>query len=166
MSTAIDDVRRILVRELDGFAREIELLPDDESLWKTVPGITNSVGTLARHACGNLKHFIGGVLGGSGYVRDRDGEFSSGSRSREVVVREIRETAEIVSGALQRVPEASLGDAFPGGVAGVELPTGQALRHLCAHLAFHLGQAGYLRRVITGEARSSGALSVRALSTD
>jgi uncharacterized damage-inducible protein DinB len=166
MSIAIDDIRRVLVRELDGFAREVEMLPDDEGLWKTVPGISNSVGTLATHVCGNLKHFIGGILGGSGYVRDREAEFSSGSRSREEVIREVRETAEIVSGALQRVPEASLGDEYPEAVAGVELPTGRALLHLCTHLAFHLGQAGYLRRVITGEARGSGALSVRALSAD
>jgi hypothetical protein len=166
MSIVIDDVRRILVRELEGFAREIEMFPDDESVWRTPPGIANSAGTLATHVCGNLRHFIGGVLGGSGYVRDREGEFSARSGSREDVVRGIRETVEIVSGVLQRLPEGSLGNEFPEPVGGVRLPAGLALLHLCTHLAHHLGQAGYLRRVMTEEGRSSGALSVRALSAD
>ena len=37
------------------------------------------------------------------------------------------------------------------------------LLHLCTHLAFHLGQAGYLRRALTGDARTSGALSLKEL---
>jgi hypothetical protein len=32
------------------------------------------------------------------------------------------------------------------------------LLHLCTHAGFHLGQAGYLRRVITGDATSSGPI--------
>jgi hypothetical protein len=36
--------------------------------------------------------------------------------------------------------------------------------HLAVHLAFHLGQAGYLRRALTGDARSSGPVSLRALA--
>ena len=46
----------LLVRELRGFEREIELVPSDDLLWKTVPGISNSVGNLATHVCGNLHH--------------------------------------------------------------------------------------------------------------
>ena len=78
-----DDLRRLLVRELEAFAREVELFPDDASLWKTLPGVTNSAGNLALHVCGNLKHYLGGVLGGSGYVRNRDPEFASRAGSRD-----------------------------------------------------------------------------------
>ena len=41
------DVRCLLVRELDAFRREIALFPDDESLWRVVPGVANPAGTLA-----------------------------------------------------------------------------------------------------------------------
>ena len=75
----IHDLQRLLERDLEGLAREIELFPDDESLWKVAPGISNSAGNLARHASGNLKHFIGAVLGGNGYVRQRDAEFAAQS---------------------------------------------------------------------------------------
>ena len=160
----IDDVRRVLTRDLEALAREVELFPDDDVLWRTVPGITNSAGNLALHACGNQKHFVGAVLGGTGYVRDRPAEFATRSGRREDVARRVRETAEVVSRVLPRVPESALAAPYPEPHDGVQLPCGRFLLHLCVHLAFHLGQAGYLRRALTGDARTSGAVSLKALS--
>ncbi len=154
-----------MVRELEAFAREVELFPDDESLFRTLPGVTNSAGNLALHACGNLKHFVGAVLGGSGYVRNRDLEFSTPKGRREDVARELRETIGVVSAALARVSESDVDKPYPQPVAKLELPCGRFLMHLAVHLSFHLGQAGYLRRALTGDTRSSGAVSVPELAT-
>jgi uncharacterized damage-inducible protein DinB len=159
-----DDVRRVLTRELEAFAREVELFPDDESLWRTVPGVTNSAGNLALHVCGNLKHFVGAVLGGTGYVRERPAEFATRAGRREDVARQLRETAEVVAKVLARVPESTLAAPYPEAHDGVQLPCGRFLLHLSVHLAFHLGQAGYLRRATTGDARTSGAVSLKALA--
>jgi len=49
---------------------------------------------------------------------------------------------------------------------GVNFGTRMFLLHLCAHAAFHLGQAGYLRRVLTGENRSSAAVPLGPLAID
>jgi len=160
----IDDVRRLMVRELEAFAREVELFPDDESLWRTLPGIANSSGNLALHVCGNLRHFVGGVLGGTGYVRDRPAEFATRAGRRADVARQLRETAEIVAATLPRLPESVLAAPYPEPHDGVQLPCGRFLVHLCVHLAFHLGQAGYLRRALTSDARTSGAVSLKALA--
>jgi len=162
----IDDTRRLLVRELEAFAREVELFPDDESLWRTLPGVTNSAGNLALHACGNLRHFVGAVLGGTGYVRDRPAEFATRSGRRADVARQLRETAEVVAATLSRLPERVLAAPYPEPHDGVQLPCPRFLMHLCVHLAFHLGQAGYLRRALTGDARTSGAISLAALAGD
>ena len=159
-----DDVRRILTRELEALAREVELFPDDDVLWKTVPGVTNSAGNLALHACGNLKHFVGAVLGGTGYVRDRPAEFATRTGRRADVARQLRETAAVVTNALARVPESALAAPYPEPHDGVQLSCGLFLLHLCVHLAFHLGQAGTLRRALTGDARTSGAVSLKALA--
>jgi len=43
------------------------------------------------------------------------------------------------------------------------LPCRLFLIHLAVHLSLHLGQAGYLRRIVTGDARSSGPVSLQAL---
>ncbi len=158
-----EEVRRLLTRELEALAREVELFPDDESLWRTLPGLANSVGNLALHACGNLRHFVGGVLGGSGYVRDREAEFATRAGRREDVARRLRETAGLVSGVLPRLTREALEAPYPESHDGVQLRCDLFLLHLCTHLAFHLGQAGYLRRALTGDARTSGALSLKEL---
>ena len=159
-----DDIRRVLTRELGALAREVELFPDDDSLWRTLPGVTNSAGNLALHACGNLKHFVGAVLGATGYVRTRDAEFSARSGRREDVARQLRETAAVVSTVLSRVDSGLLDAPYPEAHDGVRLPCRTFLLHLCVHLAFHLGQAGYLRRALTGDARTSGAVSLPELA--
>ncbi len=157
-------IRRLLARELASFSRELELFPDESLIWTVVPGISNSAGTLALHVCGNLQHFLGAVLGGSGYVRDRDLEFSARGVSRAALLAEIRKTAQVVETVLSRLPEATLTTAYPAVPGGSEVPTGLFLLHLCTHLAHHLGQAGYLRRALTGDGRSSEPVSVKALS--
>ena len=157
-------VRVQMVRELEGFVREIEAFPDDASVWAVVPGVTNSAGTLAQHVCGNLQHFVGRVLGGSSYVRDREREFSAREASRSALVAELRKTAEVVADALGRLPATQLDAVYPEPLAGHTVNTAQFLVHLGAHLAFHLGQAGYLRRVATGSNSSVGPLPLSSIA--
>src|SRR5438105_719844 len=68
MTDLLKTIDALLVRELEGFKREILMFDDDESLWRALPGITNPAGNLAMHVAGGLQHFVGRVLGGSGYV--------------------------------------------------------------------------------------------------
>jgi len=153
----------ILVRELQAFEREVELFPDDELLWKTVPGVTNSAGNLAAHVCGNLQHFVGRVLGGTSYVRNRDVEFGRRSGSRAELVDEIHRTIQVVETVLPSMGPEILARQYPEAVGGITFTTGIFLLHLSAHLAHHLGQAGYLRRVLTAENRSAGLLPLKPL---
>ena len=46
---------------------------------------------------------------------------------------------------------------------GHQPPTGRFLLHLATHLAFHLGQTGYLRRALTGEAGATGGMGIAEL---
>ena len=158
-----EEVRRLLARELAAFEREVLMFPDDESLFRTLPGVTNSAGNLALHVCGNLKHFVGAVLGETGYARNREAEFAARSGRREDVARELRETREVVSATLARLPKEALERTYPKPVGELTLPCGLFLVHLAVHLGFHLGQAGYLRRAVTGDVRSSGAVALSEL---
>jgi hypothetical protein len=164
MKTMTEDIQCLLIRELNSFKKEIEMFSEDELLWKTIPGIINSAGNITLHICGNLKHYIGAVLGKSGYVRNRKSEFSTRSGSREDLVREIEETIEIISGILPRLPEEKMAAKFPEIVGGLELRCGLFLLHLCAHLAHHLGQTGYLRRIIMEDNQSSEPVSLQRLA--
>ena len=163
MNEITTGLQMFLVRELQAFEREIEMFPDDELVWKTVPGLTNSAGNLALHVCGNLQEYLGRVLGGRSYVRHRDAEFARTSGTRAELVREIRAARAVVEDVLPTISESVLEGTFPEAVGGVELNTRLFLLHVSVHLAYHLGQAGYLRRVVTGDNRSSGALPLKAL---
>jgi uncharacterized damage-inducible protein DinB len=163
MNRLNDDVQRLILRELQAFGREIALFPDDASLWRTVPGITNSAGTLAVHIAGNLQHFAGAVLGGSGYVRNREAEFGRRSGTRREIADELA-AAERAVESLAQVAPSSLQHLYPAAPNGIPIRTQMFLLHLLAHVAFHLGQAGYIRRVVTGDARSADPLPLAALS--
>jgi hypothetical protein len=163
MREVIEDIRIMLGRELGAFQREIELFPDDELVWKTVPGIVNSAGNLALHVCGNLQLFVGAQLGGTGYVRNRELEFSRRSGTRVELIAALRTTADVVDAALSRVSDDAFLHELPEAKRGMIFTAHTFLIHLCAHTAFHLGQAGYLRRVLTGDPASSGPMSIDEL---
>ena len=152
------------MRELEGFKRELALFPDDASVWKTVPGITNSAGNLALHLAGNLQHFIGTVLGSSSYVRHREVEFGRKDGARAAIYAELDAAITVVSDVLPGVSDARLDEEFPEVVMGSTFRTGTFLVHLCSHAGFHLGQAGYLRRAITGDTTSSGPIPLAPMA--
>jgi hypothetical protein len=164
IQSMVDDVRRLLVRELQAFAREVLMFPDDDSLFRTLPGVTNSAGNLALHVCGNLQHFVGAVLGATSYVRNRDFEFRARSGRRADVARQLHETAAVVTKTLGQLSPEALDEPYPQPVADLQLPCRLFLMHLAVHLSFHLGQAGYLRRIVTGDSRTSGTVSIPELA--
>jgi hypothetical protein len=160
-----DALRILLLRDLDTFRREVELYPDDLTLWKTLPGVSNSGGNLALHAAGNLLHFVGGIIGGTGYVRNRDAEFSRSAGSRKEVMDELSRAHEVIGTVLSRLTDADLARPYPELVNNRQFMTGDFLLHLATHLTFHLGQVGYLRRALTGNATSSGPVSNAVLAS-
>jgi DinB family protein len=165
VSRTAADFSLSLVRELEGFKRELALFPDDESVWTTLPGVTNSAGNLALHVAGNLQHFIGTVLGGTGYVRNRELEFNQRSGPRENIYAELDAAIAVIRKVLPGLSDAALDQDFPEAVMGSRFRTGTFLVHLCSHAGFHLGQAGYLRRIITRDSTSSGPLPLGPLAS-
>lgn len=157
-------VEIVLVRELEAFEREMSLFPNEELIWALAPGVSNSAGTLTLHVCGNLQHYVGAVLGATGYVRNRELEFSRRGVSRHALVSEIHQTIRVVRETLSDLAPDRMSLEYPEDVAGARIATGLYILHLCTHLAHHLGQVGYLRRFLTGMNLSSGAISQKALA--
>ena len=162
----VDDISLLLLRELEGMRREIALHPDDAALWRTMPGVTNPAGNLALHVAGNLQHFVGALLGGTGFVRDRASEFATRSGTRQDVDRALVAAIDAVRNTLSRMAGDDLDQPMPGAPNGLHTTRGRFLMHLVAHTAFHLGQAGYARRLLAGEgAASAGPLPLDVLGT-
>jgi uncharacterized damage-inducible protein DinB len=160
----IDAVKRCLMRDLAGFALELDAYRDDASVWALPPGVNNSTGTLTLHACGNLRHFIGAVLGKSGYVRDRDAEFAVRGLQRTELDMLLAVTRDEVSRALDQLDTDQLPLDFPVPIGKTTLSTGRFLVHLATHLTYHLGQADMHRRVVTGQSNGVGTVGVAPLA--
>lgn len=130
---------------LDQLKTEIEAYPDDASLWRTAEGISNSGGTLCRHLTGNLNHYIGHALGNTGYVRDRPLEFSIRGLPKAQLVEDIERAKAVLS---QILPSVNLDADYPPEMWGMEMSVRSSLLKLLAHLAYHLGQVNYHRRLV------------------
>jgi hypothetical protein len=150
----------IFRRELAALRREVEAYADDQTIWLKAPGVSNSAGNLVLHLTGNLQAFIGAELGGSGYRRDRDAEFARTGVPRAALITEIETTIAVVGPTLDALADADLARPFPSPIAGVALSMGDALVHLASHLAYHLGQIDYHRRILTRDGTTVGAIAV------
>lgn len=137
-------------RDLTALATEVNLYPSDESLWKVSPGITNSGGNLVLHLCGNLRHYIGFLVGQVDYRRDRPAEFALRDLARTVLLAQIELARQGVASALSAMPAARLDDIYPEEVLGSPIAVGYFLIHLNGHLRYHTGQINYHRRLVTG----------------
>lgn len=138
-----------LRKDLASYSKELEQFPDDKTIWEIMPGIKNSVGVLVQHILGNLNYFIGGILGKTGYERNRDAEFLVSDKTREQLKKELSETSAMVEKVLANVPDEKLSEDFPVQLGGTTLETRIFLMRLCSHSSYHLGQANYLRRILT-----------------
>jgi hypothetical protein len=158
-----DVLKRLLLRDLDALRRELLAFEREEDLWTCPPGIENPAGSLALHAAGNIQHFLGTHLAGTGYVRDREREFTGRGIPRTELVRELERAKDAVRAALEQLPVERLYEPLPVDVGGVRPQTGVFLVHLAAHLAYHLGQVDYHRRLVTGQGVTVGAQAVAEL---
>lgn len=165
----VDAVRRCLLRDLDSLAEEIAAYPDDATVWALPAGAPNSAGTLALHLVGNLRHFVGATLGKSGYQRQRDVEFSTRDLPRGELLALIAAARAEVGATLVALDPSALDADFPlplpfsEPTQGHVVPTGRFLVHLACHLAYHLGQVDYHRRLVTGNSQGVGAMGLPPL---
>lgn len=135
-------------RDLDKVITEISSFENENDIWKIKEGILNSAGNLALHLIGNLNHFIGTTLGNSGYVRNRDEEFSLKDIPRETLIADINDLKETIKNTLSKLSSADLQNDFPIKIRDEVFSTQNMLIFLLAHLNYHLGQINYLRRMM------------------
>lgn len=133
-------------RDLDRFIDNLQEIPGDR-LWMQIPGIHNSCGVLAQHLVGNLNHFIGAALGKTGYVRDREAEFTPREQSREELIISLKKLKKVIRESLDKLSEKDWEAEYPERVPYDTNVRGFII-HLYGHLNYHMGQLNYLRRIL------------------
>lgn len=146
-----ESLQSLYKRDLSKLKTEIESYQNEESIWKIDKNILNSTGNLCLHLVGNLNHFFGAILGNSGYVRNREEEFSLKDIPRAELIKQIEKTFNIVISTLDQLSEEDLAKEYPLEPLGYTMTTEYFLIHLFGHLSYHLGQINYHRRLLDVE---------------
>ena len=141
-------LKKMFLRDLGKLKTEIELYQDEQKIWHIEKQISNTAGNLCLHLLGSLNNFVGAELAATGYVRNRDLEFSLGIVPRAELLMHIEETTQMIAKALDNLTDAQLEDEFPKAVLNEKVTTAYLLTHMVTHLNYHLGQINYHRRLL------------------
>ncbi|MDO5969683.1 DinB family protein [Flavivirga aquimarina] len=139
---------KVFTRDLNKLKIEIASYKNEANLWLLEKEITNSAGNLCLHIVGNLNHFIGAILGNSGYIRQRNLEFSTKNVLRAELLQQIDDTILLVENVLVKLLAEDLEKQYPVVVFKEPMTTEYFLVHLTTHLSYHLGQINYHRRLL------------------
>lgn len=143
----LPELSAIFKKQLEQLEKEIALYQED-LLWTIRPGIINSGGNLALHLVGNLNHYVGAILGKTGYMRNRENEFSANNILSAELISMIRETRDMVIEIVNGLPESELAQDYPIVVFDKPMSIQYFILHLSSHLGYHLGQINYIRRIL------------------
>lgn len=137
------------------FAKRVHTLAEplsEEQFWRKPYSYGNSFGHLVLHLTGNLNYYIGAQIAGTGYVRDRDREFTDSlppakaealQRFDEAIAMVVRTLAEQTAETWSQEYEA---------IGAAMCPTRFSILLRCsAHLFHHIGQMIYLTKEFAKE---------------
>jgi len=117
--------------------------------WKPYP-YGNSIGHLLLHLTGNLNHYIGARIAGTGYVRNRPLEFTDTSkRSKEQVLADFDRAIDMVAATIRRQSADDLALPYSDPTEPRSNTRFAAFLRMASHAYHHTGQIIYLSREVT-----------------
>jgi hypothetical protein len=128
-----------MASRVDHFVRAVP----ETSLWTRPFNFGNSIGHLVLHLTGNLNHYIGAGIAGSGYQRDREREFTDDARPPvDELLARFHEAVAMVVQTLRSLDD----EGFQVPVEhNVPIRTRLGLFLVCAsHMNNHIGHMSYL----------------------
>ncbi len=141
-------LQALYVRDLKKLKQELELYKNEADIWKIEKQIANSAGNLCLHLIGNLNTYIGAILGTTGYIRNRDLEFSLRNVSRKELLEKVDGTIFMIEKIMPTVSDEKMREEYSMLVLADKTSTEYFLIHLAVHLGYHLGQVNYHRRLV------------------
>jgi uncharacterized damage-inducible protein DinB len=139
----------LYTREIDKLKNEILAFESDELLWRTPDPQITAAGNHCLYIAGTLQHFIGNMIGDSGYIRNKEAEMKARNVSRERLLEEIDNMKQVVVDTLEQVSKTELQKQFPTNEFPEPVTTEFYLIHLLKNLGFHLGQVSLLRQLVS-----------------
>jgi uncharacterized damage-inducible protein DinB len=118
-----------------------------EQIWKNPYGYGNSVGHLLLHMTGNLNYYIGARVAETGYVRDRDREFTEAQRkSKHEVLAAFDKTIDMVVATIRKQGPEDWLTAYSAEREPEARERFNIFLRCAGHAYHHVGQIIYLAR--------------------
>jgi hypothetical protein len=125
--------------------RELAVPLTQEHFWQRPFSFGNSFGHLVLHLTGNLNYYIGAQIAGTGYVRDRDREFTE---TRHLPKEEVLQSFDEAIAMVLRTVRAQSVEDWTASYSAVGAESVGSRFHMvlkcAAHLDHHVGQMVYL----------------------
>ena len=144
----VNSIKSIFLFFFSKLKGEIESYPNENSIWEIRSDINNSAGNLTLHLIGNLNTYIGAELNKTGYIRNRELEFTRKNVPRVQLIQSIEATISVIENVLDQLSVTDLKKEYPTLIWEKKTSTEYVLIHLTTHLAYHLGQINYHRRLL------------------
>jgi uncharacterized damage-inducible protein DinB len=119
----------------------------NEQFWRNPYPYGNSIGHLVVHVTGNLNYYIGARVAETGYVRDRDREFTEKRPpEKEVALQGFDRTIAMVVATIQKQTATDWGKAYTAEREPEAKDRMQIFVRCAGHAYHHVGQIVYLSR--------------------
>jgi uncharacterized damage-inducible protein DinB len=144
------EASRVFLREdyLPKLLHCVERL-SDEDLWWRPNEVSNSVGNLVLHLCGNVRQWIVSSVGGVEFKRDRDAEFAArGPVPKSELIANLKQALVEVDNVLANLKSDQLLERVK--IQTYDVSTLQAVYHVVEHFGYHLGQILYIYKLRAG----------------
>ncbi len=124
----------------------------DQQFWRNPYPYGNGIGHLLLHLTGNLNYYIGAQIAATGYVRNRDREFTEADRpSKEEVVRKFDDAIKLVVDTIRKQSPENWSAAYSA-ERSKEKNRFAIVLSCAAHADHHIGQIIYLSTELTSQA--------------
>jgi uncharacterized damage-inducible protein DinB len=150
MSQLSDSIREAFASEYRNRAADLHKWVDpltEEQFWRNPFSHGNSVGHLVLHLTGNLSYYIGARIAQTGYIRNRDLEFTESRKpSKADVLRRFDETMAMVIATIEKQSESDWSALYTAEREPLAKNRVTLFLRCATHLYHHIGQIIYLSR--------------------
>ena len=160
MTNLADTVASELAAYFEGVAAKVHKWVDPlstEQFWRNPFSHGNSVGHVLLHLTGNLSYYIGAQIAGTGYIRNRDREFTEADRpDKESVLANFDRAIHMVVDTIHKQSPEDWSKPYSAERSTEKNRFGIVLS-CAAHADHHAGQIIYLSRELSAPASRSAA---------
>lgn len=146
-TSLLAEVRRRLFDESFARIRQCLNTLSEEQIWYQPNPVSNSIGNLVLHICGNTTQWIVSGLGSRPDSRNRSSEFESQSHTKGFLVNKLQTLEQEVCMVLDALSTEHLLQTYA--VQAFKETGLSMLIHVVEHTSYHTGQITYLTKWLT-----------------